>query len=64
MKICVIGLGSQIDTDDLKTKVERAKNNPTELVNLLCKDFNVRQNEQDKWLNFDIASNEETYERF
>ena len=47
---------------DLRDKVNRAKNKPTELVNLLCKDFNIRQNEQDRWLTYDILNNEETYE--
>lgn len=46
---------------DLRDKVQRAKNNPTELVNLLCKDFNIRQSEQDKWLNFEDINNEETF---
>lgn len=56
------GLGTIKNIKDLRDKVNRAKNNPTELVNLLCKDFNVRQNEQDKWLNFDIVDNNNTYE--
>ena len=56
------GLGGIKNIKDLRDKVNRAKNNPTELVNLLCKDFNIRQNDQDKWLTFDIANNEETYE--
>ena len=47
---------------DLRDKVQRAKNNPDELVNLLCKDFNIRQNEQDKWLSFSDIHNEETFE--
>ncbi len=55
------GLGTIKNIKDLRDKVNRAKNNPTELVNLLCKDFNIRQNEQDKWLTFDIANNEDTY---
>ena len=46
----------------MRDKVNRAKNNPTELANLLCKDFNIRQNEQDKWLKFDIVENKDTYE--
>ena len=50
-----------LNIKDLRDKVNRAKNNPTELVNLLCKDFNIRQNDQDKWITFDIANNEETY---
>lgn len=56
------GLGTIKNIKDLRDKVNRAKNNPTELVNLLCKDFNIRQNEQDKWISFDIANNEETFE--
>lgn len=56
------GLGTIKNIKDLRDKVNRAKNNPTELSNLLCKDFNVRQNDQDKWISFDIANNEETYE--
>lgn len=55
------GLGTIKNIKDLRDKVNRAKNNPSELTNLLCKDFNVRQNDQDKWITFDIANNEETY---
>lgn len=55
------GLGTIKNIKDLRDKVNRAKNNPTEIVNLLCKDFNVRQNDQDKWLTFDVANNEEKY---
>lgn len=29
---------------------------------MLCKDFNVRQNDQDKWLDFDSINNEEKFE--
>lgn len=46
---------------DLRDKVERAKQNPIELVNLLCKDFNVRQNAVNAWLTFDDLNNEEIY---
>lgn len=55
------GLGTIKNIKDLRDKVNRAKNNPTELTNLLCKDFNIRQNDQDRWITFDIANNEETY---
>ena len=47
---------------DLRDKVQRAKNNPEELVNLLCKDFNIRQSEQDTWLTFDEVNNEAEFE--
>ena len=46
---------------DLRDKVQRAKDNPIELVNLLCKDFNVRQNSINTWLTFEDLNNEEIY---
>ena len=46
---------------DVRDKVERAKNNPIELVNLLCKDFNIRQNSVNAWLSFEELNNEEKY---
>lgn len=46
---------------DLREKVERAKVNPIELVNLLCKDFNIRQNSVNAWLSFDDLNNEKIY---
>ena len=46
---------------DLRDKVERAKQSPIELVNLLCKDFNVRQNSINAWLTFEELNNEEIY---
>lgn len=58
----ILGLGTIKNIKDLRDKVTRAKNNPTELTNLLCKDFNIRQNDQDKWLTFETVNNEEKYE--
>lgn len=46
---------------DLREKVNRAKANPIELVNLLCKDFNIRQNGLNAWLTFDDLNNERIY---
>lgn len=46
---------------DLREKVDRAKANPIELVNLLCKDFNIRQNGLNAWLSFDDLNNERIY---
>lgn len=54
-------LGTIKSIKALREKVERAKNNPIELVNLLCKDFNVRQNSINAWLTFDDLNNEEIY---
>lgn len=49
---------------DLRSKVERAKNNPIEVVNLLCKDFNVRQNSVNAWLTFEDLNNEITFDNW
>ena len=54
-------LGVIKDIKALREKVERAKNNPIELVNLLCKDFNIRQNSINAWLTFEELNNEEIY---
>ena len=54
-------LGSIKSITTLREKVERAKANPIELVNLLCKDFNVRQNSINSWLTFEELNNEEMY---
>ena len=56
------GLGTIKNLSTLRNKVDKAKNSPDKLVNLLCKDFNVRQNDQDKWITYDIANNEETFD--
>ena len=54
-------LGKIKSLKTLREKVERAKNNPIELVNLLCKDFNIRQNTINAWLTFEDLNNEEIY---
>ena len=54
-------LGSIKSIKALREKVERAKANPIELVNLLCKDFNIRQNTINAWLTFEDINNEEIY---
>lgn len=48
--------------DDIRNKVKRALNNPIELSNLLCKDFNIRMTSEEKWLSFETANNTETFE--
>lgn len=55
------GLGTIKNIKDLRDKVNTAKNNPDKLSNLLCKDFNMRQDEQESWLGYDIINNEELY---
>jgi len=58
------GLGTIKSVKDLRDKVNRAKNNPAELINLLCKDFNVRQNDTQSWLTFDELNNTKKYKEF
>lgn len=57
-------LGTIKSIKDLRDKVNRAKNNPVELVNLLCKDFNVRQNDTQSWLTFEELNNDKKYTEF
>lgn len=55
------GLGTIKNVNILRDKVKTASNNPSELPNLLCKDFNIRQNDQDKWLTYEVIHNTETF---
>lgn len=55
------GLGTIKKLDDLRGKVERAKNSPGELRGLLCKDFNVISNVNAAWLDFDAINNPERF---
>ena len=55
-------LGSVKKLDDLRAKVNRAKNSPNDLNGILCKDFNVRSTGAGAWLTFDDLNNEDTFE--
>lgn len=44
--------------DYMRERVQKAMNNPIELTNLLCKDFNIRQTSLQTWLTFDDLNNE------
>ena len=55
------GLGKIKNVNILRDKVKTANNNPNELPNLLCKDFNIRQNDQDKWLTYEVIHNTATF---
>lgn len=48
--------------DDLTAKVERAKQNRSELSGVLCKEFNVRETVKTAWLSFDDINNESTFD--
>jgi len=56
------GLGSIKKLDDLRGKVERAKNSPGELRGLLCKDFNIISTVNAAWLDYDSINNPETFD--
>lgn len=55
-------LGAVKKTDDLTQKVERAKQNRSELSGVLCKEFNVRETVKTAWLSFDDINNENTFD--
>ena len=50
-------LGTIKKIDDLKTKIARAQNNPSELRGLLVKDFNVKDTLSTAWLNLEDIEN-------
>ena len=56
------GLGTIKSYHNLSIEVERAKNDPKNLPGLLCKDFNIRENESNAWLSFEEVNNTETFE--
>jgi phage terminase large subunit-like protein len=55
-------LGTIKNRITLQDKVEKAKNNPLQLKNLLCKDFNIRETVTGSWLTFEEANNEAEFE--
>ena len=57
-------LGVSKSIEYMRNKVQKAKNNPSDLVNLLCKDFNVRQTSYSRWLTYEELNNESTYDDF
>jgi phage terminase large subunit-like protein len=56
------GLGKIKMFKTLANFVERAKNNPEDLPGVLCKDFNIRENESTTWLSFEEIKNTSTFE--
>ena len=51
------GLGTIKRADQLEAKVNKAKNNPMLVKNLLCKDFNIRETTTEAWLTFEQLNN-------
>ncbi|MCZ8541972.1 terminase large subunit [Psychrobacillus psychrodurans] len=56
------GLGTIKNHDELKRKVEKAKENPLLVKNLLTKDFNIRETSSEAWLTFEQINNQETFD--
>lgn len=52
------GLGTIKNTANLKSKVEKAKENGLLVKNLLCKDFCIRETSTEAWLSFEELNNE------
>lgn len=55
-------LGTVKKLDDMRAKVNRARQNPVDLGGILCKDFNVRSTAAGAWLTFDDLNNESTFD--
>lgn len=56
------GLGKIKQYKTLAAFVERAKNNPADLPGVLCKDFNIRENQSNVWLSFEQIKNPATFD--
>lgn len=56
------GLGTIKKLDDLRAKVNRAKQNPVDLGGILVKDFNMRGTGAGAWLTFNDLNNVETFD--
>lgn len=56
------GLGTIKSYSSLKAKVEKAKQNPALLKNLLCKQFNIPETSVEAWLTFEQLNNEATFD--
>lgn len=56
------GLGTIKQFKTLTGFVDRAKRNPKDLPGVLCKDFNIRENEESAWLSFSEIQNNATFD--
>lgn len=56
------GLGTIKKMDQLQTKVNKAKANPSLIKNLLTKDFNVRETSLESWLSFEELNCTDTFD--
>ena len=56
------GLGTIKNEKTLASKVEKAKQNPDLVKNLVCKEFNIRETSSEAWLAFEQLDNRETFD--
>lgn len=56
------GLGTIKQYKYLVEMVQRAKDDQSRKKGILCKDFNIRNNTEEKWLDFDTINNEDTFD--
>lgn len=56
------GLGTIKQYKYLQEQVQRAKDDLSSKKGILCKDFNLRSNTDEKWLDFETVNNEETFD--
>lgn len=56
------GLGTIKNEKTLAAKVEKAKQNPDLVKNLVCKEFNIRETSSEAWLTFEQLDNRETFD--
>lgn len=55
------GLGTIKNAKTLADKVEKAKQNPMLVKNLVCKEFNIRETASEAWLTFEQLDNRDTF---
>lgn len=56
------GLGTIKNKKILAEKVEKAKMNPKQVKNLVCKEFNIPETTSEAWLTFEQLNNTETFD--
>ena len=56
------GLGTIKNLKALADKVQKAKQNPALVKNLVCKEFNIRETSSEAWLSFEELVNKDTFQ--
>ena len=56
------GLGTIKNLEALRLKVNKAMNDPMQVKNIVCKEFNIRETSSEAWLTFEQLNNTETFD--